>query len=218
MEAKIIKERDYRKILELDKKVYPTDSPVTQEIIGQWYQNNPEFGIMFEEKNEIKAMCVAIPLNKSGWNDLTKGKLPESGLNSKTIFNNSRDKEIGIHVYHLEKLDSKIKELYKISLKEIKKIIDKLRKNNPSLKIIGFSGLAVTSAGINLLYNKLNCRERNFLNDEHIMRKSNKLEIIKTNSKEDIIEKVKEGYYYLNRCKMLVLYQNEPSIVWNYLY
>ena len=92
-----------------------------------------------------------------------------------------------------------------------------LRRTNPKLKIIGFSGLAVTGEGISLCYNKLNMREREFINTEHIIELNKKLEIIDNPTKEELNQKIKQGYSYKNRCKMLVLYPNEPSIVWNYL-
>ena len=37
-------------------------------------------------------------------------KLKESEMDRKTIFDNSQDKKIGIHIYHIEKLDKNIKE------------------------------------------------------------------------------------------------------------
>jgi len=216
MKFRPITQKDYAKVLELDKKVYPTDNPVTSEIIQQWYQRNPEFGIVFENRGKINGMCIAIPLNKKGWKKLINGKLAEGELNSKTIFDNSRDKEIGIHIYHIEKFDD-TREFHKESLTNINFIINKLRETNPKLKIIGFSALAVTSCGIGLFYNKFNCRERKFINDEHILRINNKLETFKTNSQKELEDKLNQGYEYLNRCKMLVLYPNEPSVVWNYL-
>jgi hypothetical protein len=217
MEIRLINKKDYAFLLELDKKVYPTDSPVTKEVIEQWYQNNPEFGFIFHEKEKIKGVCVGIPLNKNGWEKLISGNLLESELDSKTIFNNSRDSELGIHIYHLEKFNEPKIKIYEESLKQLSKIIDKLRLKNPELKIIGFSGLAVTVQGISLLYNKLNCRERKFLNDEHIFKKQGKLKIFKINSLNELLEKLKEDYEYVNRCKMLVLYPDETSIVWKYL-
>jgi len=217
MEVRKINEKDYDLILQLDKKVYPTSSPVTKKIISQWYQNNPEFGFVFENKEKMTGICVAIPLNKKGWKQLIFGKLAESELDSKTIFNNNRDSEIGIHIYHREKFNFKESKFYEKSLKQIAEIIANLRLKNPKLKIIGFSRLAVTEQGISLLYNKLNYRERGFINTEHIIQKQGKLEIINTPSKEELIKKLNQGYEYKNRCKMLVLYPNEPSIVWNYL-
>lgn len=80
------------------------------------------------------------------------------------------------------------------------------------LKVIGFSGLAVTTQGIGLLYNKFNYRERDFLR-----RKDGILEILDTNSQEELGSKLKKGYEYINRCKMLVTFPWELSIVWNYL-
>jgi len=61
-----VKKLDYTKILELDKKVYPTSKPVTPKNLNQWYQNNPGFGIIFEKNSIIKGMCIVIPLTKEG--------------------------------------------------------------------------------------------------------------------------------------------------------
>lgn len=216
MKFRQITQKDYAKVLELDKQVYPTENPVTSKIIEQWYQKNPEFGIVFETKGKLEGMCIAIPLSKKGWNKLINGKLAEGELDSKTIFDNSRDKEIGIHIYHIENFNNS-KRFYKESLIGINSIINKLRETNPKLKIVGFSALAVTSSGIGLFYNKFNCRERKFINDEHILKINNKLETFKTDSQKELEAKINQGYEYLNRCKMLVLYPNEPSIVWNYL-
>lgn len=215
MNIRSIEEKDYDFLLELDKKVYPTDSPVTPEILNEWYQRNNEFGILFEE-NEIQGMCIVIPLNKNGWERLTKGELLESELSSETIFDNSRDKEIGLHIYHIEKFTDK-KRFYQNCLAELNKRVCSLQETNKDLQIIGFSGLCVTSQGIGLFYNKFNCREREFINSEHILRKDDQLEIFDTESNSDLQNKLEAGYEYLNRCKMLVLYPSEPSIVWRYL-
>ncbi len=51
MDAYAITKEDYPTLMELDKKVYPTDDPVTPEIFDQWFANNPEFGIIFKESH-----------------------------------------------------------------------------------------------------------------------------------------------------------------------
>ncbi len=217
MKFRPIVEKDYELILELDKKVYPTDNPVTSDILSKWYKKNPEFGMIFEnEGSKIQGFCMAIPLNKRGWNKLVDGELSEADLNSKTLFDNKRDKEMGLHIYHIEKFFEK-KDFYKSFLKSLNEIIKNLRKENPKLSIIGFSGLCVTPSGIGLFYNKFNCRERKFVNQEHIFKKDGELRVFKLGSSSQFSEKLKEGYEYLNRCKMLVLYPGELSVIWNYL-
>lgn len=217
MKYRPINEKDYTKLLELDKKVYPTENPVNKNILNNWYSKNPEFGLVFEnDKGKLEGMCITIPLNKKGWKKLIKGKLAEAELNEKTIFDNSRDKEIGLHIYHIEKFSNN-KKFYEEAITGLNEVISNLRRKNPKLKISGFSGLCVTSAGIGLFYNKFNCRERKFLNSEHMISKQGKLEIFNTNSQEELFKKLSQGYEYLNRCKMLVLYPEEPSIVWNKL-
>ncbi len=217
MNSRKISQKDYAKLLELDKKVYPTDSPVTPAMLDNWFQNNPEFGAIFEDSGKISGMCIAIPLNETGWNKLISGKLQESDLGKDTIFDNKRDVEIGIHIYHLEKFSSSNKQFYVQTLNNLNKTITTLKNQNPKLKVIGFSGLCVTSSGINLFYNKLNCRERDFINPEHILRKNNKLQIFKSTSQKELEKKLSSGYEYANRCKMLVTYPDELSLVWELL-
>jgi len=214
MRLRAIKKEDYSLLLSLDKAVYPTSNPVTPEILDKWFAKNPEFGMIYEENSKVLGLSIVIPLNLSGWKKLIEGELAEADLGPKTIFDNSRDKEIGLHVYHIEKLDKIIKEFYKTALTDLNNLIIKLRKENKNLKISGFSGLCVTNEGIGL-FNKLNCKEKKFISPEHIMIKDNKLKI--ASNKEEIARLEKEGYKIKNKCKMLITLSNEESLVWNFL-
>jgi hypothetical protein len=213
MTISTLTKKDYNFVLKLDKKVYPTKNSVTKKIISSWYKNNPEFGIKISGKR--KGICVVIPLNESGWTKLINGKLSESNVTGKYLFDNKREKEIGIHIYHIEKFE-KNKNFYILALKQINKIIKKLRISNPKLKICGLSGLCVSSSGIDLFYKKFNCRERDYIHTEHILEKKGKLICI-DETKENLNSKLKSGYLYKNKCTMLILYPNEPSIVWNHI-
>jgi hypothetical protein len=217
MVPRTLNEKDYKLILDMDKKVYPTFSPVTKDIIKSWYIKNPEFGVIFEENQKIIGVLIAIPLNERSWKKLINGNLKESEMNEKTIFDNLMDKKLGIHLYHIEKLDANIKEFYKISLTHLASLLDNLKKKNNNLKIIGFSGLCVTPEGINLFEKRLNCKERDFVIQEHILEKDEQKIVLETDSKEIIHNKINEGYNYITKCKMLVLYPNEESMVWSYL-
>ena len=217
MKSKIINEKDYDMILSLDKKVYPASSPVTKAIIKSWYINNPEFGVVFEDKKKIIGTLVAIPLNERGWKKLIDGKLKESEMTRETIFDNSKDKKLGIHIYHIEKLDKNTKEFHKTALNYLASLISKLKEGNNNLEIIGFSGLCVTKEGINLFERSFSCKERDFIIQEHILEKNGKRVVLETNSKKDIQNKINSGYEYITKCKMLVLYPKEKSIVWGIL-
>lgn len=212
MSVRPITSNDYGLILQQDKAVYPTDSPVTKEVIQTWYAKNPEFGMIFEEDGKIVGDFIVVPLNKEGWEKLINGELAEAYCKD-YIFDNSKDKEIGLHGYHMEKLTD-MKEFYKIAFKALGKIINNLKMKNPELKVIGFSGLAVTPEGIGLCENKLNCKERDYISNENIMEKNSKKIVVKT---DEVENGKKQGYNYLNRCKMLVAYPNEKSIIWEYL-
>jgi len=216
MNVRPITKEDYKLLLQLDIKVYPTDNPVSSEILDQWFQNNPEFGMIFEENTEVKGMLIIIPLTKDGWTKLINGNLAEADLNGDVIFNIERDNAIGLHGYHMEKLDPNMKQFYNVAFKALANIIDNLKSSKPNLEVCGFSGLCVTSDGINLCYNKFNCRERDYLCSEHILKKGDELIIVDTEKSEDVKSKLDQGYQYVNRCKMLVTFPEEISIVWRY--
>jgi len=215
MNIRAMEETDHQLLLELDKKAYPTDSPVTSEILNTWYAKNPEFGIIFEDSDGIAGMCIAIPLNMNSWKKLVSGELDESDLGKDSIFDNLKDNEIGIHIYHLERLSGPGK-FYETCLKALSKIIEQLKQNNPELKVKGFSALAVAPCGIGLFSNKLNFREREFISSEHILIKDGQKLIFDSTSDEEIEAKLARGYEYQNRCKMLVTYPEEDSIIWRY--
>ncbi len=224
MQLRKINKEDYQLIIDLDKRIYPTEHSVTLENIAEWYKNNPEFGMVYEEDGKIVGISVVIPLNSESWKALTEGKLSESSLDSKSVFNNKKDHELGIHMYHIEKFEhnalAPIREFYKTVVRDIAVIVSELKKKNKKLKVIGFSGLAVTKEGVILCEDKLGCKERAYLCDEHILKNGNVRFVIKadkTHLKEILEPKIKDGYSYLNRCKMLVSYPGEKSLIWEYL-
>ena len=216
MAIRPLTQSDYLNLLAVDKKVYPTDNPVTEEILGQWYKNNPEFGVVFEEHNTLRGMLISIPLTKGAWQGLTSGKISEAELHGGAIFNASRDSEIGIHVYHVERHD-KSKGFYKEALGALAEIVRNLKHKNLALKVVGFSALCSSLQGRNLFENKLNFRERGFISGECIVRKARRVEIFRSHSEAELKKKLAQGYEFINRCKMLVLYPDEPSLVWSYL-
>jgi len=217
MNLRPINKEDYDLILELDRKVYPTIHPVTKETLNRWYSQNPEFGMIYEENNKVKGVCIVIPLNLNGWRGLIAGDLAEADLNESTIFDNSRDKEIGIHIYHIEKLDQSLKNFHTICLDYMAKEIKKLKLENKSLRVGGFSGLCVTSAGISLFRNKLNCKESDYVCKEYIFEKDGEKQLFTLKSAEEISNLTEEGYTFVNRCQMLVTYPNEESVVWSFI-
>jgi hypothetical protein len=230
LNSRSITKDDFPLLLALDKKVYPTNSPVTGSILNKWFKKNPEFGIIIENQSvsksnvlggnsTISGVGIFVPLNLNGWKKLIAGELSESNLDDKTIFDVKRDNQLCIHCYHLEKLDSTIEGFNKLCFTELSQIIKRLKQKNPELKVQGLSALSVTPCGIGLFEQKLGFKEREFITTEHILKnnKSGNLIILDTKSKKDIAKKVSEGFTYILKCKMLVLYPKEKSLAWEYL-
>jgi hypothetical protein len=215
MKLRAIAQEDYRMILEQDRRVYPTDSPVTERIIKSWYINNPEFGMIYEdEKGNVVGDCIIIPLNSSGWKKLISGKLSESEMTEEVIFNNSRDRKLGIHGYHIEKISRDTKGFHKIVLNDLANIVRRLKSKNSRLELIGVSGLCVTPSGIDLSQKKLGCKERDYPCKEHMVERDGRLVIIKS---DKISNEIEEGDKLITKCKMLVSYPGEKSLIWEYL-
>jgi hypothetical protein len=207
MNLRAVTPKDYDLILELDKKVYPTKNPVTKKIIDRWYANNPEFGLIYETEGVIDGICIAIPLNNEGWNKLIDGKINESEIDSKHLFDINSTKEIALHIYHIEKSNKNLKNMHNICLNDLAKII-----KNKDLTIIGLSAFAVTSSGLNLFSEKLGFQESHLVCDEHILEKYG-LKIV-AETKKEAEELVNNGYKYINRCQMLVLERKIPNKLW----
>ena len=213
-----INKNDYKRILGFDNRVYPTTDPVTPSTMGSWYTNNPEFGMVYELGGKTVGVCEFIPLKRSSWEKVINGKLSESDLGSKDIFDIQKEDEIALHNYHVEKL--LLTENYYIRiLSDLNKLIENLRNTNPKLKIAGLSALGTTSLGLGLFQNRFNFQEKKFISTEHILLKGKKLSLFneRDSGQKGLFKKLREGYIYYQRCKMIVLEPNDFSLVWSYI-
>ena len=213
-----INKNDYKRILSFDNLVYPTADPVTPTTMGTWYVNNPEFGMVYELGGRTVGVCAFIPLKRSSWEKLINGKLSESDLGSKDLFNNRKDNEIALHIYHIEKL--LLTENYYVRiLSDLNKLVENLRKTNPKLKITGFSCLGTSSLFLGLFQNRFNFREKKFISTEHILLKGKKLSLFdeKDGGQKGLAKKLQNGYTYYQRCRMIVLEPSDFSLVWSYV-
>ena len=212
-----IKEEDFDFIIQQEAEVYPLENALTKKILKNWYlaeDSISDFGMVYENEDlSIVAFAIILPFNKKSFNLLTHGEINELDSTFEDFTRkSSKEKETGLHFYHIHKFTDNIKRLYHVVLEDLSKI---QQKNQ--MKIIGCSALAVSNSGISLFYNTLNFSERNEnLNNEHLMIKNNEIVIVRTNEMKDIEKKIKEGYKYQRRCKFLVTYSNEISQVWTY--
>lgn len=204
---------DYDLLLQLDKKVYPTNSPVTGEVLDRWYQYNPEFGIVFKNNT---GMCIVIPLNKTGWMQFVNGYLSENEISEEHIFNNMKHSEIFLHIYHVEKLETDTSGFYKSSLIALNALVEKQRETNKTLKVSGFSGLCVTNSGISLFKNKLECSELYYKSKEYILLKDDQLYVFDSGGESAIESKALEGFEVVNRCQLLASTPDRNDVVWSF--
>ena len=212
MHARNIRKEDFKALLQLDKKVYPTDSPVTPRNLNAWYKKYPGFGIVYEEEGQLAGMLVAIPLSPKGLQQLVYGKLIESELTDKLLFDKTRDNGLGIHIYHIERLNER-KGFYKTCFKDLANVTKGFLEENNWLQMIGISALCTTPEGIGLFENKLGLKENFYASSEHIMERGNEKIIAR---EREIKSRESEGYKVIVRCKMLTAISFDKSPVWNY--
>jgi hypothetical protein len=143
----MLTKKDYKEIIRLDKEIYPKndDSP---ELLEKLLKKHPEFGIKIDQLGYF----IVIPLNEKGWNKIIEG-IEESELKKDELFDNIKDKKLGIHIYHVQKFTNK-KNMTKLFFKELNLIIKKLIVENSELKVIGISGIFVQKYVIELFKTK----------------------------------------------------------------
>lgn len=86
------------------------------------------------------------------------------------------------------------------------------------LRVVGFSGLAVSPAGLHLFGTVFNCSEREYKCDECLMRQEDgQLVVLKGLDQAGMEAALAFGAQWVGRCRLLVLLPGETSIVWQVL-
>jgi hypothetical protein len=150
---------DLNAIIKSDVALYPTNSPLTPFILGQWFEKHPEFGTIYD--NGL-GCAIIVALVRSAWQKFVANEIEEAGLVD-GIFDaaKSADGEIYLHLYHVEKSTSWSRDYPRMGivvLNDLQHILrDVAHKRQhvygflaTPLKVMGFSALAVSEAGFTL--------------------------------------------------------------------
>lgn len=221
---------DAAEIVDLDSSVYPVEDPVTADQLWAWYQNHPEFGMVYEQGGHTVGSCMVIAMTPAGWEKLIKNEISEATVGPDELFDANRgDSEIGLHIYHLERHGNSDGDfpggLFRRVFKDLGALVARLPGGKSAVaiggpRIVGISAYAVSSDGLRLFGQKLNFREReDMVSDEHILtRRSGEpaVEVVTVKSAAELQEalKARPGCTYQNRCQMLVLLPDEVSLAW----
>ena len=237
-------------IYRLDVDLYPCDSPCTPGLMKSLFSTAPSLAFKLLSHNppsgpqdpdalragvppEVLAVAVFVPLNARGWSGLSSGLLVEGELDGETLFDPARDKELGLHCYHMHRFSPLLQGFSKMAFTELRRRMDsialKYANNNlssglnapesfssglNSLRLVGFSGLCVSVTG-QALFARLGCEEKSaFRSSEHVVRRKegSELEVVDIDPDMDVQEyrdRVSEAVNLedggsIIRCKMMV--------------
>jgi hypothetical protein len=221
-----------KQLVDYEHDIYPsTDSESILRVLENWLlphdnsQKNlvPQLSSTYYMNDKLVGFYIVIPLRESSYESLLRGDLTELEITAKDhlVSDATKCNRIGLHVYHVEKFaEAKFESSFTdIVLSNVSQVIQQF----PNIKVIGFSGYCVTRAGIDLFYNRWNCREYATVDEEHIYydNESKHLTVVSgaARSKEltHRLNHLPQSLQYRHRCKMLVTRPNDFSIVWQYL-
>lgn len=212
-----------------NKRTIPSHLQLTHRLARMLYANDDnddeESGgeNKGENRDRLLGFYMVLPLHESAYEQLLRGNLTELDLDERHLVTDaSQCSRIGLHVYHIEKFgkDHLGASFSRIMLREVGAVL----REFSHIEIVGLSAYCVTTAGINLFLNGLNCYE--VVNSdpnstqEHIFidPRSSEVKVVSFSQTQSASIYHKYAHLrYMHRCKMLVTRPNQFSPVWPYL-
>ena len=137
-------------ILNNDFSLYPTDSPVTREIIIEWLRYYPQCAATWQDKenDEEWANVVLVPLSEKGWQRILHSRpFRESDLYGDLLFRPQIDDKVAFHIYHVEKNRISAERSFRLHVNLCQYVNDFLIPT-VNVSVLGFSAYCVTNDGI----------------------------------------------------------------------
>lgn len=72
-------------ILSFDHEIYPTDFPVNKAVMQSWLKAENKLSFVLKLRSQLKAFCIAIPVEDTAFNELLQGKREEVDLSPEEI-------------------------------------------------------------------------------------------------------------------------------------
>lgn len=198
--------------------LYPTSSPVSPSSMRVWLDRCPGFGgAFFDDSCSRLGVFLCAPLSAGGWNRFVlRGEVTEGTLESNDLFDGSG--AVGVHLYHIEKI---LPDPSGISGSFVDRVLREIGSAIPrttATSICGFSALAASRDGCDLLSGRLNCRELGKLVDEHVFIGSGGSVVVVEGLTQSKLHDLQEsGLRYSHRCKLFALLPEHPSVVWEHI-
>lgn len=220
LKARVVAPKDFKLIAQREARAFPSESDDHGhiDIYKEWFDKKRNSSFVFEESDKVKGLLATIPVSKKGWDyihNLHHDDLDEYKLTDDKLFNCSRDKQIGIHVYMIEKFDSNISNFTKVAYLELFKLL----KNKFSIsknELLGISGYSVSPSAIHVAINVLGRVEVKPVSSAMFFNSDGKLVVKKVRNQKDFDRLLVEGCVFRNNCRLTSLTPKNPSIVWQW--
>lgn len=213
---KLLQEREHQ-IFPEEKEDEPKD-----KIYAQWFKEERNLSSIWinPDTDDLEGLIAIISVNKKGWNyihDVSSNDIDEYQLKGDNLFRPGFDKEIGFHVYMIEKLDKSITNFTELAYSQIFRNLKSKMNSLGSPNIIGLSGYVASVEAINIAINLLGRNEYKKLDTYMFLDKNSKLVVKDDVDQENLSDLIDRGFILRNRARLLSIYREDPSIVWKWL-
>ncbi|RPA86239.1 hypothetical protein BJ508DRAFT_373003 [Ascobolus immersus RN42] len=149
---------DVLSLLEADQDLWP--QPLTEEQIISWWDSAPDWSWKYITSSTATStttgLFFCIPLRKSSFRMLQRGKLKEHQIGEEHIWKPAEDgeREVGLHVFHVEKDQTKAgwrREWGGMMARAFADLQLVVKKHG--VEVLGYSALAVTPDGFRAFKN-----------------------------------------------------------------
>lgn len=218
--SRLLQEADYQLLSDRESVAFPTDVHGSlMHLYPTWFQSGLNLSHIFESADKPVGLIAVIPVNKKGWefiHDQSTEDLDEEAILDDMVFDPAQDQEVGLYVYMIEKLDKEIKGFSQIAYTQMFRALMQTPAGSKA-KLLGVSGYAVSLESIHVALNVMNRNEYRSVNAYMAYDPEGRFVTKNVSTQDELEELMQKGYTIRNRCRILTVNRDDPSVVWSWL-
>lgn len=224
MQTRQFIEQDLELLRAREHIAFPTveedDEDAKEKAYHQWTLSPHNISLVFtDEAGNPVGLVAAIALNKAGWDymyDPNDDDINEYMFVDEMLFDPSRDRQLGIYIYMIEKLDRSISGFTEIAYREV---FNRAREIFPDLSLENMLGVAGYSVSLEAIHVALDIQGRVEVKPviSYVLYDPEGNLIAKQiRTEQEMQELIDKGYKVRNRARLSAVTPDMPSPVWEW--